>query len=89
VLQRQVAQPSGMDGETVGIFHQGGKQAAGESGGVADRLVMTARVGLLDRSLAPDAGAFGVAKHSPGFGKPNFDGDGMDGSADLVQRLVV
>src|ERR1700739_2898653 len=44
VPQREVPQAVSMEGEIVGIFHQGGEQAAGESGGMAHRLVVAARV---------------------------------------------
>ncbi len=89
MVQRQVAQARGMEGEAVGVVHEGGEQASGKGRGVADRLVMSAGLGVFERGLAPGAGALGIAEHRPGFGKPDLDGDGMDGGADPVERLVV
>lgn len=59
MLQRQVSQPRGVEGEIIRIFHQGGEQTSGESGGVADRLIMAARVGPLESPCAMAKTSFG------------------------------
>src|ERR1700748_3816986 len=62
VLQRQAAQPRGMESAIVDVLGECAKQATGERRRKAKRLEMAARLGVFQRDLAPDRAELTIAK---------------------------